>query len=67
MKEDERSKIKNDNHNAGATINQKRQSKTVGKFSSVSVATTTEAEEAELESRELGANYDANASVIEML
>ena len=38
-----------------------------GKFGSVSVATTTEAEEEELESRELGANYDVNARVIEMM
>lgn len=37
------------------------------KYGSVSVSTTTEEEEAEIESRELGANYDANASVINML
>eukprot|EP00039_Didymoeca_costata_P010695 m.144708 g.144708 ORF g.144708 m.144708 type:complete len:211 (+) comp14929_c0_seq3:157-789(+) len=48
-------------------ILQRRSTKEAGKVSSVSVATTTESEEAELEARELGANYDANASVINML
>eukprot|EP00041_Stephanoeca_diplocostata_P021757 m.513221 g.513221 ORF g.513221 m.513221 type:complete len:232 (-) comp21903_c0_seq7:2511-3206(-) len=49
------------------SVTMRRHTKSAGKFSSVSVATTSEAEEKALESRELESNYDANAKVIEML
>eukprot|EP00037_Helgoeca_nana_P016153 m.151840 g.151840 ORF g.151840 m.151840 type:complete len:213 (-) comp23367_c0_seq2:182-820(-) len=45
----------------------RRNTKQVGKYTSVSMATTTAEEEAALESQELGRNYDANAKVIEMM
>lgn len=69
LQEDEKSGISSTaSTTAGANVGKaQRHSEERGKFSSVSISTTTEAEEAELDSRELGANYDANASVIEML
>eukprot|EP00035_Acanthoeca_spectabilis_P009212 m.164178 g.164178 ORF g.164178 m.164178 type:complete len:211 (-) comp14651_c0_seq1:3950-4582(-) len=52
---------------AGEAKSMRRNTKQVGKYTSVSMATTTEAEEAALEAEELGRNYDANAKVIEMM
>eukprot|EP00040_Diaphanoeca_grandis_P021714 m.115908 g.115908 ORF g.115908 m.115908 type:complete len:217 (-) comp28462_c0_seq2:88-738(-) len=46
---------------------QRNETQTGKKTSSVSVATTSHEEEMQLEARELGANYDANARVIQML
>jgi hypothetical protein len=50
-----------------AALTERRNTKSAGKFTSVSMATTTAAEEAELEKLEAGTNYDANARVIEMM
>lgn len=68
LREDETSDVQQPGGAAGAGADQRRDAQALGKkATSVSVSTTSRAEEAELESRELGANYDANASVIEML
>eukprot|EP00038_Savillea_parva_P003740 m.129605 g.129605 ORF g.129605 m.129605 type:complete len:211 (-) comp11269_c1_seq2:2589-3221(-) len=49
------------------TAAMRRNAKSAGKHTSVTMATTMAEEEAQLESQELGRNYDANAKVIEMM